>query len=387
MYRKLQLNLIRVLLKCMYVIPINNKKIFFSSYEGKQYSCNPKYIFEQMREEMPEIRYVYEYNNAKKLPEKLNKGVVIVAHNSIRYFYELMTSKIIITNNGITGKVPIRKQQVQINTWHAGGSYKKVGKDITAEMNGSDEYLITLSEKQTTYYLSSCEQFSLNMESALGAKHEKMLPFGMPRNDLFFCADEKLIEIAEKVKAEFKLDTEKKIVLYAPTYRGNAHARTYFEENEIDIRRILYSLQKKFSGEWVFMYRGHYHANLEMNNGNAIDASNYSDMQELLIAAEVLITDYSSVVWDYSLMNKPAFLYTPDLEKYVGARNFYTPIEQWAYSYAKSNEELIKLINTYDASEQEKRNYEHHMLLNSYELGTATKQTVEFVKKLLNYKN
>lgn len=371
----------RAALKILYLFPVDKKKIFFSSYEGMQFSCNPKYLYEYLREKQgSKLKYVYEYNRAE-LPEALKKDVAVVTHNSPRYFLEVMTSGVIVTNSGITAKIPLRKSQFHLNTWHGGGAYKKVGMDIASEMNGSGNLFIKISQAQTSAFLSSSRRFTEVMESAAGLMPEKFLPFGMPRNDMLLQGgNEKKCSL---IRQKYGFSPEERLVLYAPTYRGKAGYRDASCENHLDGQMVLEALKKRFGGRWRLLYRGHYFQHTFAVKEDQTDVSDYPDMQELLALADVLITDYSSSIWDFSFTKKPGFLFVPDLESYKNERTFYTPVEQWPYKAAVTNEELCQIILDYDEAVQRERCRKHHEALGNYEKGTATEQTAELLMKQL----
>jgi CDP-glycerol glycerophosphotransferase len=112
-----------------------------------------------------------------------------------------------------------------------------------------------------------------------------------------------------------------------------------------------------------------------------ISVSDYPDMQELLCATDVLITDYSSCMWDFSFTYKPCFLYAPDLEEYKEARSFYTQPKEWPFSIAESNEQFIENIKNFDKETYEQAVKRHHYNLGSYETGTATEQLCNILFK------
>lgn len=374
------LHCVRLALKTFWIFPIKKNKIFFSSYEGKQFSCNPKRIFQYLyNQKKISLKYVYEYNDLTNKPEELMQSdVVTVTHNSFKYVYELLTSKVIVCNSGITPKIPLRKQQIQINTWHGGGAYKKGGLDLEKSINYAGKVLITTSAKQTSYFVSSCSAFTKAMQSALGIQKEKFLTYGMPRNDIFF--DSKAMKrIQEKVKESLGIPLHKQIVLYAPTYRGKVRSVEDDPLKHFCFNQVLDTLKIKFGGEWLALYRGHYFYKGPVQKSNFMDVSTYPDMQDLLCIADVLITDYSSSIWDYSFSNKPGFLYTPDLEEYKKSFDFYTPVVSWPFPYATSIQGLCTLIYDYDAVQQNKRNEYHHKSLHSYERGTATQTISKFI--------
>lgn len=376
---------VRNAMKLFYVFPVNRNKIFFTSYEGKQYSCNPKYIYKVMKEKLPDLRYVYEYNHPEQLPEDLKKKCIVVKHNSFRYFYEMLTSKVVITNSGTSAKIPIRRSQTVLDTRHGGGAYKRVGKDIPAEMNGSDDFYITLAENQTTYMLSSSARFSDVTIRSNGVRSDKFLNYGMPRNDLFFWTPERKERLIAQVKQRLGLGIDEKIVLYAPTYRGNAGSDSGMPGEALDVDQLLEALTERFSGKWCCLYRGHYfNQNAGMSQTKMKNVSSYPDMQELLLAADVLITDYSSTVWDYSFSGNPGFLYVPDRYVYERSRGLYTSIDSWPFLNAENMEELCEIIRSFDEDEQKKRNENHHFSYGSYEHGTATERVIHLIMELIS---
>lgn len=367
----------RMWTRLFWIFPIQKKKIFFTSYEGKQYSCNPKYIYERLRENMDgDYHFVWEYN-AKEIPDELRLNYVItVRHNSLRYFYHVLTAGTIFTNSGITASIVLRKHQICVNTWHGGGAYKKVGAVISEEVNGTSKRELSLMARNTTYFLSSSHKFSEIMELSVLVEGDKFLEIGMPRNDIFF-NDKQTAWIRERVKHRLGLKQEEKAVLYAPTYRGRSGAISKRAETFCE-RKILDALAGRFGGAWKFLYRGHYYEGEGKTlTDYVLDVSGYSDMQELLCMVDVLITDYSSSIWDFSLTGKPCFLFVPDLERYQEERDFYTDITSWPGELGKSEEELCQVIAAFDENEYKQKVESHHSILENCETGEAAKLLLE----------
>lgn len=378
---------VRFFLRVLYLFPVNHKKIFFSSYEGKQFSCNPKYIFLRLKDlKKSELIYVYEYNG-KALPTELQRKVKIVRHNSFQYILEIMTSKVIITNSGLTPKIPLRRSQILINTWHGGGAYKKSGRDLDREMNGSGKYYLELSERQTNYFLSNSQKFTQIIHSAVGIELTKMINSGSPRNDWFFAAENENRIDSNTFKSALNIRSDVNLVLYAPTYRGKVGNVEKDPYEALDISSLLNILHAKFGGVWMALYRGHYFNPVSKHDNNSIDVSDYPDMQKLLSIIDVLITDYSSSIWDFSFTDKPAFLFTPDLESYIHDRDFYVPIEEWPYNYARNNQELWEIIRKYDPILQKHKNKKHHEAFHSYETGKATETVVDLILQNIKIKS
>lgn len=368
---------IRLLMRVFRVFPVNRKKIFFSSFEGKSITCNPKYIFDELQKRHGnKLVYVWELNGS------CEKEFKTVKHNSLSYMFHIMTAKILITNTGISAVFPLRKKQIVINTWHGSGAYKKVGKDISQKINGTSEYRTNLSNKSLTHFISGCGKFTEVMSNALGLDKSKFLPIGMPRND---CLVKGVgAEDIKRIKSKIGVSEHVKIVLYAPTFRG---ATSQAQENTVtfEVNNVIKALKERFGGDWIFAYRGHYLVKSEFaNNVNCIDLSDYDNTQELLLASEVLISDYSSVIWDYSLTLKPCFLFCNDLSQYKDERDFYVPITEWGFPIATDEAELYSRVAEFDNNDYVAKMEKHHNDLVSYETGVATEKVCGIVEQHLN---
>jgi CDP-glycerol glycerophosphotransferase len=213
--------------------------------------------------------------------------------------------------------------------------------------------------------------------------YEKYLSIGMPRNDIFFKDNRDSILL---LKNKLNISKEVGIVLYAPTHRSNMKNSLAVMNKAIenlDIDKLKYQLEKKFGKEFICLFRGHPGFLNKLQCNGTINVSSYSDMQELLLIADVLISDYSSCTWDFSLTSKPCFLFTPDLDQYLSHdRGFYTPIEQWPYPLARTNEELCENIINFDKTEYVTKVKKHYEDMGSYEQGTATEQVTKILQEV-----
>jgi len=114
-----------------------------------------------------------------------------------------------------------------------------------------------------------------------------------------------------------------------------------------------------------------------------LDATEYGDMQELLAASDILITDYSSSIWDYSFLYRPCFLYVPDLIHYKSNRGFYVELEKWHFRYACTQEELMEQLKYLEKEEWEERMKMHHSDLESCETGEASERVVQYIREIV----
>lgn len=196
----------------------------------------------------------------------------------------------------------------------------------------------------------------------------------MPRNDVIIKNQEQLFR--EKVYKHYGLSSDCRVVLYAPTYRdaGNIY-------EPIDIDAVIVALKEQFGGNWVCLMRMHYLGSTKKEKSSVISATDYPDMQELLAASDVLISDYSSSIWDFSFTGRPCLLYTPDVDLYVEKRGLDTPINTWGFPVCKTNTSLCNQILHWDGNAYKKKMAEHHNRLGSCETGKATEMISKRIYK------
>ncbi len=369
--------LIRYFFYMFWIFPIKRNRIIFTAYKGAQFSCNPKYIFLELYNNKNDFEFIWCLNNPEQLPPEL-KGVKIVKYKSLKYIYYQLTSNIVILNHANPIYIPLRKKQLKINTWHGGGAYKKVRLAANGKDYNYDKYKSLKEIKDTDYFISSCSEFTSVMSESLLIPRSSYFEIGMPRNDLFF---KETNGLKNKIKNELDIQSDVKIILYAPTYRGKQFSTEL--DFRLDVKKIIEALKIRFGdkNKWKFLLRTHLDTiNVSKYEETVKDVSSYSDMQELLLISDVLITDYSSSIWDFALTNKPAFLFTPDLNDYVENRGLYLPIEKWQYPYAENMEYLINNILQYDSEESKEKIKKHLQDLGSYENGNASKKVSEIIQ-------
>lgn len=183
----------------------------------------------------------------------------------------------------------------------------------------------------------------------------------------------------EKFCTVFGIPIQKNIALYAPTFRSNTD---YYNSNIYDLNynNVLEALSKRFGGEWILLVR--YHFKLRdiispSTQKNVIDVTSYYDMQVLLCAADVGITDYSSWICDYALTDNPGFLYANDIEKYVEERGFYYSLEETPFPICKTNDELASAILNFNNSDFQKKRFEFLKKRGCFETGEGAKRVVD----------
>ncbi len=371
--------MLRAISRLSFIMPLREKQILFYSFYGKQYSDSPKYISDYILAHNQDYNFTM-YCGVKE-PDKFKdfetQNLHFIKYKGLRFAFEHMRSKFIITNTTTFRLFARRKKQEMINTWHGGGAYKRDSFMLNSQSK-IKSYYRKIYTVDVTLFLSSSKAFT---EAFLYNVHHykgNVLNVGLPRNDVILNTGLHE-EIKKKVRQFFNFNSNIHIALYAPTWRGYDNGNS----EKINFELLSDSLKKRFGGDWVLLYRAH--DRTYTNDFQQVkNATIYPDMQELLITADVLITDYSSSIWDYSLLKKPAFLYVPDLKLYEERVGFVTPINKWGFAVCESNKELAKSIENYDSEKQLKAINENHELFQSYETGEASKRVFDYIVSRLD---
>ena len=213
------------------------------------------------------------------------------------------------------------------------------------ELGNETDFIVSNSEFENMVYRTSYWE------------NTEILEYGHARNDMLLNKT-KYNKMNKKVREYYNIGKNTKILLYAPTFRDDFSADTY----NLDYAKLLEAVKEKFGGNWVLMVRFHFKLrNVDFSDDlsdNIINATDYYDMQELLCAADIGITDYSSWLCDFVLTDKPGFIYCSDMDKYVDERGFYYPLSETPFPISKTNEEFYENIINFDAKKYEKKRQE-----------------------------
>lgn len=331
--------------------PIQSNKVAFCSYYGRGYSDNPKAVAQALLAAGADLELVWLVKN-KEEGKSLPAGIRPVSYtNPISRAWHLATARVWV-DNCRKGERLKRKGQYYMQTWH-GFALKKIEKDAADALDPA--------------YVRSCMQDSQDCDlmvagsAFMGKLHREsfwysgeVALFGTPRNDVFFQDNS---DLKARVRRFWSLPAERKLVLYAPTFRADHSTRSY----ALDARALVTACEKRFGGQWSALLRLHPNV-AEQSRGlfpydseRILDATAYPDMQELLIACDLLITDYSSSMFDAALSKKPCIQFALDMEDYKKDRGFYFPPDQLPFPMARSNGELCAAIEGFDEAAQGKR--------------------------------
>ena len=321
------LTCLRMVYLVHYPKKVNKKRVLFESFVGRKYCDSPKAIYEYLlnSEEFKDYEFVWFFlnpNDGAHLAS--NPRTRVVKHGSKEYFKLYATSKYWVTNSRISDAIIKKKNQVYLQCWH-GTPLKKLGFDIKWESGNSMNsikdiyYKYQVDSKKYTYLLSPSafctEKFTSAFNLKAVGKEDIIIEEGYPRND--FLVNYHVSDV-ERVKKALNLPSDKKIILYAPTWRDNQHQSGvgYTYKTEVDFDR----LRKELGDEYVILFRAHYFVankfDFSKYAGFVYNASLYDDINDLYIISDILITDYSSVFFDYSILKRPIIYYMYDLQEY-----------------------------------------------------------------------
>jgi len=296
--------------------------------------------------------------------------------------YFLSTSKYILLDDYSKGisLMKVRKNQEVCQLWHGAGAFKKFGYSRSDQKRRRKED----GHKNYTKAIVTSKEIKWCYSEAFGIDEDNVYVTGFPRTDVFF--QQQYIENKQKeLYEEYPFLKEKKVILFAPTYRGNSLKRAYYDFEQLDLEKIYNELHK----DYVFIFKWHpgvfqnlkndkLEFNFDQYKDFYYDLSDNRDINDLLLVTDVLVTDYSSVIFDYSLLNKPVVYFNYDFEEYEQDRGLYFPFEDYVYGEISLNcDLLIEAIKKENLMpEKRKRFMEKFMIACD---GNSTKKTYELI--------
>lgn len=336
--------------------PIKEKCILYEAFGGRGMTCSPYALFRYLLTQADFSEYVHVWviddfqdNQYQMELYKDYENVKFISRQSAEYREYLATAKYLINNVSFPGFFTKREGQIYIDTWH-GIPLKTLGFDIpagkvsagnTARNLLAADYLISPNPFMTQIY-----QQAFKME---GLYQGKILEEGQPRNDRFFHTDRKTI-MDKLSKSGVKIDPSKKLILYAPTWKGSKYSSpdtsldAYFE--------LIHTVEANIdTSKYQVLVKPHqivyYHIKKNQGiTGQFIPAT--IDTNELLSAVDILISDYSSIYFDFLVSGRPVLFFIPDLDEYLGYRGLYFGIDKLPGPIARNHRQLGEMIHDVD---------------------------------------
>ena len=268
-----------------------------------------------------------------------------------------------------------RPGQFYIQTWHGGLGLKKVEKDCEEALSKEYVAYAKIDSKNMDLLLACCRWESESYREAFWYDGP-ILEKGIPKNDIYF---EDPAPYIRKVHQHFGLPEGTKLALYAPTYRDSRKTDMY----NLDYSQLLSTLEKRFGGSWAVLVRMHPNVSYKdyplTYTDRILNASPYENMQELLVASDIIISDYSGCAFDFPMIGKPGFLYAEDYEEMKRTKDYYFQLEELPFTLALTNEQLMEQIEHFDEKDYQKRCKEFCDMLGFYDDGHASKAVVDLI--------
>ena len=343
---------------------VSPETVVFEAYNGKSYACSPKAVYEYMLEDKRFTNYIFVW--IFKEPEKYaflqkNRNTYLVKYRSSECERVLNVAKYWIFNYRALDHWVPKKEQVYVQCWH-GTPLKRLGYDIENSdnaMNSQSEIRAKYRKdaERFRYLLSPCRFATERFVSAWNlrewGREDAILEVGYPRND-FLVNHSK--EDVQRIREVLGLSDEKRgVILYAPTWRDNQHDSSigYTYESKVDFDY----LRRELGGEYIILFRAHYLVansfDFSEYEGFVYDVSEVDDINELYVISDMLVTDYSSVFFDYAILEKPIIFYMYDLEEYRDeVRGFYLGLDELPGTVVTDEEGLVREIRNVEITER-----------------------------------
>lgn len=361
------------------LFPLQKNKIFIVNFRGRGYGDNAKYIVNALMAQGCDYEI---YWSVKNLNETLPAGIKKVKYNSLKAVFHEATAHVWLDNCRKMLWVRKRKNQYYIQTWHGDIGFKKIEKDAAKGALSRSYIQDALNDsKMANLLVSGNGWFTKKIHEAFWYDGE-IATCGYPRRDILYTTDRTL---QKDIKTRLNIDPEAKVLLYAPTFREKAE-NPDFSVYRLDWAGVLSALEERFGGKWVGMVRLHpniaqYADKLEIPEG-VVNATDYPDMQELLLIGDCCISDYSSSIVDFAVTGKQGFIFATDVDAYKRDRECYFSFEEMPFPFARSNEELIQNILSFDKEEYMQSHFKfYHESLGMYEEGNAAAYIAKLIQE------
>ncbi|MEV0406420.1 CDP-glycerol glycerophosphotransferase family protein [Actinoallomurus sp. NPDC050550] len=350
-------------------LPIRRDTIVFESHLGKQYSDSPKYIYEELRRSGAKYTAIWSYAGS---PSGYPKDAKLVRRGSWSYYLALARARYWVDNQGFPREAVKRPQTTYIQTWH-GSAYKLMGVDAPETKRGTRAQRARLQEMvdRFDHFLIRTEQDAQTLVKGLGVRAE-LIRSGYPRNDALINGED-----PTALRKKLKLTDGRKVVLYAPTFRTDERGRPEKRlEMPFDLERFAHELGETH----ILLVRPHYLNTVVVPpslSGTVRNVMDVDDVSSLLLLTDTLITDYSSIMFDYALLDRPMVFFAPDLDDYTHSRGSYFDLKEHAPGPVVAEpDELFAALSDLDRDTYAKQRHAFVEKFGEYDQGTAAKQVV-----------
>lgn len=333
------------------LLPIQKNKIVFTSFYGRGASDNPKAIVDELVKRPETLDIVWLANDPAHAG--VPAGVRVVQYDTPEAIRELCTARVWVDNCRKGARVK-KAGQYYMQTWH-GFALKRIERDVADQLSKEDATYAQYAQRDSKQIdvIVSDSSFMTDIYLRSFWYDGPVMEYGAPRNDILI---QPPADAKQTVSAALGLPADCKLAMYAPTFRADGSLDAY----NMDYHAACAALQQRFGGRWIMLIRLHPHVmqkakDLQFDGQTTFDATAFDDMQLLLSACDAVITDYSSLMFDFALTRRPCFQYASDIDAYKNDRNFYFPIDETPFPLARDNAEMVQNIAAFDETAYRKQ--------------------------------
>lgn len=389
--RKLKAFGVHAVFCMMQFFPIKKNKLVFTTFEGNGgYCCNPRYIAEELLQGDRDYEIIWLVNNMEKeFPQRIHK----VKNTFWNRTYHLATASVWVDNSRKAFGTAKRKGQIYIQTWHAGVAFKPIGK-FRGDLFPKIAHIVSAYDSRLIDYVTSNSDWCTRLYPRMLLYHGEIIKTGSPRCDILI---NKRDGVYKDVRNRYGIPEDAKVVMFAPTFRGGSQKgkrEVFVERSTLDFSMLVAALKEKYGGNWYVFLRLHpqlaaqfEELPLKKRSEHMIDVSQADDMNEMLCASDVLVTDYSSTAFDALCAYIPVFVYADDLKEYVRDRGkLMWNMRSLPFPMAETNEELAENIRKFNEGEYRKKVDVFQKRNGVTEDGRASRRVAETIEHHLRLK-
>ena len=365
--------------------PARRDKIVLYNFRGLGFGDHQKYIVLELLRRKTPLEIVWLAVDPETVRREVPPGVRVAPYAPLSAIRELASARFWCVNQSMTAFIfwglAKKRSQCYVQTYHGSLGIKRIGADSFGDGTVRLwERVLRRDAAMIDYLIANAtwEAETVYRTRFFGCGQPML--FGHPRNDVFF-SDQS--ETRRRVRESFGIGPDERILFYAPTHRHNRRRDVIVQ----DLAALKAACERRFGGRWRAMVRLHpnmvgYARGVDFG-AETVDATRYPDMQELLIASDVLLSDYSSCMFDFMLTRRPVFVYAPDIEEYQRVQGFYYPMSETPFPVAHTESDILDNIEQFDESVYRDRVEAFLREKGCCDDGHATERVVDLIERLL----
>lgn len=363
--------------KIVSFLPASRNSFSFENFRGKGFGDDPRYIAEELHRRNPKYKmYWLVENKETELPPYITPAVL----GSVYARFALARSSVWISNIKNSYKPHKKKSQLYIQCWHSTLNFKNnegSAKNLEPDYIAASKYDAGITDLMYSDNDLRCDHFKKNFFYS-----GKVIKCDVPRVGAVI---KRTDEFKKKIREQYCIEENKKIAVYMPTFRKAKDADIY----DTDFEDVAKALKNRFGSDFVILMK--LHPNLSHLNfkkyENAVDVTTHVDPFELIGAADVVISDYSGIIFEAIVSRKPLFLIAKDFKSYIeGDRGFMVDPERLPTAFCESDEELISCIENFDKEEYDKKCSEFEKYVGYSDGLNGAERIADYIEEFLKKK-